>query len=159
MFGNKKEKSPLLRLSKEELANIVQGLQNQNAALHAELTVQHERANESVRVIRDHYNFLFNTLHSYIGVLAHYREQPGAQGNAVPAMWLAARIAEHFEVIFNTRMLEHYDIGPDRLILKNIYAVANRPIPEGNVKNYLLLGFPEDELKDRSDETQEEKTE
>lgn len=144
MFKKKEPPSPLLKLSKLELANLVMGLQNQNAALSAELTIQHERANEAARIVGDLYNFFFNLLHGYVGVLQVYREEHN--GKQVPALWLAARMCEHFEVAFNTRPLEHYGLGPDRIILKNLFTIARRPIAEGRLKSYLLAGIPEDTL-------------
>lgn len=140
-------------MSRKELLAGIAKLQADNLALHSELTIQHEKANVAVRIIRDLYIFVFRLLRQYVEVAQHYREENMAK--PVPALWLAARISEEFMDIFDKHPVAHYQLGPDKNYLKNVLDISRVKVNPGSSIS-LYLAMEESNVNEASAESKEQ---
>lgn len=121
---------PLSNMGRKELVLIAQKLQSDNTVLSQELSRQHERANEAVRVVSQLYTFLFSLVYAYIDAKAAFAES--SPGKSMPAMWLAARILDAFDDLFEKNDLKNLSIGPDPLHIAAMYKIADRKLNPGS---------------------------
>lgn len=133
---NKGVENPLDIMNRRELRALAEKLQAENIALHSELTIQHERCNCALRVIRDLYNFMFEVVMSYVSALPEYR----AKEKPIPALWLAARVVERFMDLFDNHPIHRLDIAPDKILLRNMVQVSMLKIdPDSQLAEYIDL--------------------
>lgn len=137
-------------MSKKELLQNMMKLQAQNINLHSELTIQHEKANTALRIVRDFYVFMFRVVRQYIEVRDHYAAE--GLNKPIPAIWLAARVCEVFDDIFDKHPVALYELGPDKTLLKNMFQVS-RLNPGSKVQEYLSREAGNEETQ-KQDETE-----
>jgi hypothetical protein len=120
---------------KELLAEVIR-LNNQVLALQAELTVEHEKTNVVVRILSGIYDGLFHVLSSYMNALRTYKES--GNDKPIPAMFMAARVCEIFENVFDNHPVIAHGLGPDKNVLRSMYQIAQRGLnPQTNLGQYL----------------------
>lgn len=150
--------NPLLKMNRNELIGLIVDLQQTNLNLQYELTQQHERSNEAVRVIAALYNFIFGVLNEYIDALRHFKQ--AGNERPIPAMWFAARLCEQFEVLFDNFDMSKLQFSPNKDLLSGIYRIANRPLnPGSKIATFLEPTNPVKVLRDVIEQSGLEMTE
>ena len=130
---------PLQSLPKDQLILMVKALQDQNLALHGAVSTQHDVANNALRMLGGMYQFMFGIVLTYIAALRNFKEAGNTK--PIPSMWLAARVCEHFEHMFDTFPdITKLDIGPNKALIENLYQTAMRPLNRGSKLGVYLYG-------------------
>lgn len=130
------EQKALLNAGRKELLAHITVLQQQNMALHGELSIQHEKSNQALRMLGSLYQFMFGVTYSYVEALRNFKE--AGNNKPIPAVWLAARVCERFEEMFDKFDVTALDMGPDKALLRNAYDIAGRPLnPGSKIAQYL----------------------
>lgn len=141
------QRNPLLDMKRSELLAYIAGLQSQNMALHGQLTISHERMNNALRVLGRVFQFLFGLVFAYMTVLRTYKE--AGNEKPIPVFWIAARVCELYEKLFERFDIKGMDLGPEAPMLVNLYSIANRHLNPGSlVADYcgILPAPPKEEL-------------
>ncbi len=134
---------PFAGVNRTQLISFIAALQTKNAALHQELSVQHEKANQALRILGGVYNFMIGINYAYINTLQNFKD--AGNEKPLPAFWLAARICDTFEALFDKFDIEALDIGPGPELLKTVYKIANRPLnPGSKIGTYCQIPLPEE---------------
>lgn len=133
----KLNKRQLLEAQNEELLARCTALDN-------ELTIQHQRANDAVRALAATYTFLQQLQGSYMDAAKHYQEKP------VPNMWLAARVCDHFNLLFMDENFMRSGLAPKAETLRWLHQIAGRTtLPGTIIHNYMFPPQPEAPKKQR----------
>ena len=126
ILGKKKEQHPYMQLGKPQLVELLLAAQEQNQNLQREISRQHAIENVMRRVLNVAYAFMFGIVHSYQEAAAEYRGREPEK--VVPVMWLAARVCEQFEEMFNHHPMAALGIAPERRYMQYVYKIANRKV-------------------------------
>ncbi len=134
---------PFAGVSRVQLIGIIAAEEMKNAAVQQELAVQHEKANQALRILGGVYNFMIGINYAYINTLQNFKD--AGNEKPLPAFWLAARICDTFEALFDKFDIEALDIGPGPELLKTVYKIANRPLnPGSKIGAYCRIPLPEE---------------
>lgn len=149
------EQQALLSAGRKDLLAHIAMLQSQNMALHGELSIQHEKSNQALRMLGSQYQFMFGIIFAYMEALRNFKEA-GNKG-PIPTIWLAARVCETFEAFFERFNVTEFDMGPDRDLLRNAFSIANRPLnPGSKIAAYLGIQPPAETPPAEKPETKKE---
>ncbi len=151
--GGKAPLDPVKTMTRAQLEDVVRQMQEQNLALHGALTLQHEVANNALRLLGNLYQFMFGIVYAYVTALRNFKEAGNTK--PIPAIWIASRVCETLESLFQSFPdMQRLDIGPNKDLIRNMFEIAMMKVnPGSNLGVYLNNAPPPaeknvDDIKD-----------